>query len=202
MRQIKNITLASLAGVATLASAGTTHAAAFGPFSVGVGVLRATNSVLQNQTGASNATSYLTIQRCSGVIETPVFVAAGASCTATTADYQIIMDVLSPTSTRVTIVATSATCDIRYVRFGTPNSRCAYDMTNPNPGTVGSGAGANPVAVGLIGAWTANVRFDNAVNRIGAASMGDLYSRMTVNFSSCFDVGDLCQFTVDTDIIN
>jgi len=32
--------------------------------------------------------------------------------------------------------------------------------------------------------------------------MGDLYSRMTVNFSSCFDVGDLCQFTVDTDIIN
>lgn len=139
MRQNKNIALASLASLATLASAGTTYAAAFGPFSVGVGALRATNSVLQNQTGASNATSYLTIQRCSGVIETPVFVAAGASCTATTADYQIIMDVLSPTSTRVTIMATSATCDIRNVRFGTPNSKCAYDMTNPGHLRIGSG---------------------------------------------------------------
>lgn len=200
MRQITAIALASLA---SLAATGASQAAVWGGFGVLPGVLRPTNLVVQNQTAASNATSYLAVTLCTGAVQYPAFVVVSATtCVATTANYQIIMDVINPTQTKVSIIATSAACGIKSVSFGTPNSQCAYDMTNPNPGTAGSQQGANPVPTGLTGAWTSTVRFDNAVNIVGAAAIGDLYSRMTVYFSSCFDVGDVCTFTVDTDKIN
>lgn len=200
MRQITTIALASLA---SLAIAGASQAAVWGGFGVLPGVLRPTNLVVQNQTAASNATSSLAVTLCTGAVQYPPFVVVSATtCVANTPNYQIIMDVLSPTQTKVSIIALSATCAIKSISFGTPNSQCAFDLTNPNPGTVGSLQGANPLATGLTGAWTSTIRFDNAVNIFGAAAVGDLYSRMTVNFSSCFDVGDVCTFTVDTDKIN
>jgi hypothetical protein len=198
MRQITSLVLASLA---TLAAAGTSQAAVFGPVSTSLGAIRNVMSVNQNQTGPSNSTSFLTVQRCSGVVEYPAFVLMGSAAVATTADYQIALEILSPTQTRVSIWGFAA-CDIASVTFGSPNSRCGYDMSRPNPGTPGSMAGASPVAVTLVGAWTSSIAFTNAVQVPGTPARGDLYAQMRVSFSSCFDVNDILQFTVDTDILN
>lgn len=198
MRLTSSIVLSALA---TLAVNGISHAQVWGGWGVGVGTPRVVSGVNQLASAASNATSYLRVERCTGVIEYPAFVLVGPTCTAVGADYAISMTVINATQTEVRIAATGATCGIKSVTFGTPNSMCAFDMTAPNPGTAGSLAGANPVPVAgtLIGAWTSSVRFDNRVNLVGAAAAGDLYSRMTVYFSSCFDVGDQIVFRVDTD---
>lgn len=191
------------ASLASLAAATASNAAVYGGFVFAPGVLRGTNLVVQGQSDIINATSYLTVVRSTGVLEYPVFVVtAPGVCTAVGPDYTITMAVLSPTQTEVKINATAATCRLRSVQFGTPNSRCAYDLTNPNPGTAGSLNGSNPVPVSLTGAWTATIKFDNAVNIFGAAARMDLFSRMTVNFNVAFDVGDSFGFRVDTDAIN
>ena len=204
MRQNKNIalnSLATLAALSSLALAGAAQAATFGPVTTSLGAIRYANAVLQNQTGASNATAALTVVRCSGAVETPAYVMMGTAAIATTADYQIALEILSPTQTRVSIWGFAA-CDIASVTFGSPNSRCGYDMSRPNPGTPGSMAGASPVAVTLVGAWTSSIAFTNAVQVPGTPARGDLYAQMRVSFSSCFDVNDILQFTVDTDILN
>jgi hypothetical protein len=202
MRQISTFVLSALAAFsATGVSTSTASAAVWGGWGVGPGTPRVVSGVNQLASAASNATSYLTVQRCTGVIEYPVFVPAGPTCTAIGPDYAISMTVISSTQTEVRIVATAASCGIKAVTFGSPNSMCGFDMTTPNPGTAGSLTGSNPVPVAgtLIGAWTSSVRFDNRVNLVGAAPAGDLYSRMSVFFSSCFDVGDQIVFRVDTD---
>ena len=115
-------TLALAAAATTLGATTSSHAATYGGFTFFAGVLRNVAAVSQVSTGASNATSYLTVQTCAGALQTPVWVSAGAVCQATTPDYQITMTVIAPNQTRVRIAATSATCAIRNVRFGTPNS--------------------------------------------------------------------------------
>ncbi len=202
---MRSIIALAVAALASLASTATSHAQVYGGFTIAAGTPRIVSVVNQNATPATNATSYLTVQRCSGVLQYPALVVTSATtCTAVGPDYQITMTVLSATQTAVKIVATAPTCAIRSVSFGTPNSQCGYDLTNPNPGTVGSLTGANPVPVagGMVGIWTANIKFDNAVNIAGTAAQGDLFSRMTVFFSSCFDAGDVFAFTVDTDKIS
>lgn len=198
MRLTSTIVLSALA---TLAATSASSAQVWGGWGVGPGTPRAVSGVNQTASAASNATSYLRVERCTGVIEYPAFVPAGATCTAIGPDYAISMTILSTTQTEIRIVATGATCGIKSVTFGTPNSMCGFDMAAPNPGTAGSLAGANPAPVAgtLIGAWTSSVRLDNRVNIVGAAAAGDLYSRMSVFFSSCFDAGDQIVFRVDTD---
>jgi hypothetical protein len=195
----------AVAALASLASTATSHAQVYGGFTIAAGTPRIVSVVNQNATPATNATSYLTVQRCSGVLQYPALVVTSATtCTAVGPDYQITMTVLSATQTAVKIVATAPTCAIKSVSFGTPNSQCGYDLTNPNPGTAGSLTGANPVPIAgsLIGVWTAQVKFDNAAYYAGTVAQLDLYTRMTVSFNGCFDVGDLIQFTVDTDLIS
>ena len=191
MRTLTSIVLASLA---SLTAASSSQAAVFGPFATAVGALRTVATTAQATNGAINATSLLKVTRCSGAVETPAWVVAGPTCTATAADYQISMTVVSATQTRVRIAATGATCDIRQIVF----------VTLPNPGTAGSAAGFNPapVAGSLVGAWMATVRLENAVRIGGAAPVGDLYSVMVVSFNSCFDINDRIEFIVDTDYIN
>ena len=201
MRQITALALASLASLATATAS---HAAGWAAFVTNPGALRLITSANQISIPASNATSYLTVTRCTGVNEYPMFaVISPTTCVANGPDYQIVMEIINPTQTKVSIMATAASCAIRSVSFGTPNSRCGYDLTNPNPGTAGSLTGANPVPIAgsLIGAWTAQVKFDNAAYYAGSVAQLDLYTRMAVSFTSCFDVGDLIQFTVDTDLI-
>jgi hypothetical protein len=204
MRSITLVTLTTLAIASILGTAGTSHAATWGGFAFAPGTPRIVTLINQASAGASNATSYLRVVRCTGVIDYPVFTWLGATCTAVTPDYTISMTVLSATKTNVKIVANSAACGIKEITFGTPNSQCGYDLTNPNPGTIGSLAGSNPVPVagGLVGAWNVTVLLDNMVNLAGVGAMRDLFSRMTVRFNSCFDVGDLCSFTIDTDKIS
>lgn len=200
---MKNSTVIA-AGIAALAASASSLGATWGGFALAIGMPRVVASVNQASSGAVNATSFLTVNRCSGIMEYPVFVAAGATCVATTPDYQISMTVLSATQTEVAIIATSAACDIKAITFGTPNSSCGYDVALPNPGTVGSLTGLNPTPIlaSMIGAWTSQVVLDNRVNIGGVAPANDLYSRMTVYFSSCFDVGDAIKFRVDTDKLN
>jgi hypothetical protein len=109
------------------------------------------------------------------------------------------MRIISATQTEIKIISTSPNTQIKAIVFGNAASFCGFDLANPNPGTVGSLAGANPTPVTMIGAWTTSVRFDNRVNIAGAAPAGDLYARMSVYFSSCFDMGDQLVFRVDTD---
>ncbi len=193
-------TLALAAAATTLGATTSSHAATYGGFTFFAGVARNVVAVNQASNGVSNATSYLRVQTCAGALQYPVWVVGGPVCQATTADYQITMTVIAANQTRVRIAATSATCAIRAVRFGTPNSLCGYDLTNPNPGTVGSLTGFNPVATVLTGgAWNATIQFGNAVRIAGTAAQMDLFNIMNVNFSACFDTGDVFEFVVDTD---
>lgn len=202
---MKSLVSLALASLASLAAVTTTEAGTYSGFTIAPGTLRGTNLVVQGQTDVNNATSFVTVQRTSGVFEYPAFaVTAPGVCTAVGPDYVITMTVMGITQTRIKIAATAGTCGIKAISFGTPNSRCAYDLTNPNPGTVGSMQGANivPVAGGLIGLWDAKAKFDNAVYLFGTPVQNDLYSRMTIFFSSAFDAGDVFAFNVDTDNIN
>jgi hypothetical protein len=200
MRQSSTIVLSAIATLAGLAATSASSAAVWGGFGTALGVARIVAGVNQNASSASNATSYLTVQRCNGFIENPPFVVTSATdCVATGPDYQISMRIVSATQTEIKIISTTPNTQIKSITFGNAASFCGFDMSTPNPGTPGSMAGANPTPVTLIGAWTSSVRFDNRVNIAGAAPLGDLYARMTVYFSSCFDVGDQLVFRVDTD---
>lgn len=202
MNRIATVAVASLA---SLAATALSHAGTYSGFWTSPGLARIITSANQTSTGATNATSYLAVERCSGVMEYPAWVVGPAAvCTATTPDYKIVMEVLSATQTRVTIQALSGACSIRSIAFGTPNSQCGFDLTQPSPGTSGSLTGANPVAVtgSLIGVWDAKIRLDNIVKFPTIPPAGDLYSRMTIFFSSCFDGDDKAQFLVDTDKIS
>ncbi len=200
MLTLRTLALTAAATLTALGATTSSHAATYGGFTFFAGVLRNVATVNQAATGASNATSYLRVQTCAGALQYPVWVVGGLVCQATTPDYQITMTVIAANQTRVRIAATSATCAIRNVRFGTPNSSCFYDLTNPNPGTVGSLTGFNPVATVLTGgAWNATIQFGNAVRIAGTAAQMDLFNIMNVNFSACFDAGDVFEFVVDTD---
>jgi hypothetical protein len=199
MNQIATVALASLA---SLASAAATHAATYGGFTVSAGTPRVVTTVSQTSTPVSNATSRLRVERCSGVIEYPAFVVISPSTViATGPDYRVVMTNVGATLTSITIEATAATCGLKAVSFGTPNTKCGYDLRNPNPGTAGSSTGADPVPAAMGGAWTTFIHFDNVVKYPTAPAAGDLYGRMTVYFSSCFDAGDVWTFHVDTDRI-
>jgi len=197
MRQISTIVLSALA---TLAATSVSSAQVWGGFAVAPGVARVVAGVNQAATSASNATSRLVVQRCNGVIEAPAFVVTSPTyCIATGSDFQVSMQVMSPTQTEIKIISTSPNTQIRSVSFGNGAPLCGFDLSSPNPGTPGSLSGANPIPVTLIGVWNTTIRFDNRVSVGGAAPLGDLYARMTVYFSSCFDMGDQLVFRVDTD---
>ena len=110
MRSITLVTLTTLAIASILGTAGTSHAATWGGFAFAPGTPRIVTLINQASAGASNATSYLRVVRCTGVIDYPVFTWLGATCTAVTPDYTISMTVLSATKTNVKIVANSTTC--------------------------------------------------------------------------------------------
>ena len=197
---MRPITTLVLSALATLAATSVSNAQVWGGFGTALGVARVVAGVNQASSSASNATSFLTVQRCNGFIENPPFViTSGTDCVATGSDYQVSMRIISATQTEIKIISTSPNTQIKAIVFGNAASFCGFDLANPNPGTVGSLAGANPTPVTMIGAWTTSVRFDNRVNIAGAAPAGDLYARMSVYFSSCFDMGDQLVFRVDTD---
>jgi hypothetical protein len=193
----------ALALLAPLAAAATSHAQVYTGYTIATGTVRVVTAVNQSATSGSNATSTLVVQRWSGAIEAPVFsYTSPSSCIATGPDYQIVMTNVGLNRTSILIQATSSTCSIRSVTFGASTTKCGFDLTNPSTGTTGSSVGLNPVPAAMGGAWSTSIKFDNAVKLATAPIRGDLFSRMTVNFSSVFNGGDVWQFEVDTDYID
>lgn len=197
----KNLASLALATVASLAAASASQAATFSGFTIAPGIARVVSTVNQNSTPASNATCALVVQRWSGAMEYPVFtVISPSTCIAYGSDYQIVMMNVGANLTSVLIQSTAPTCSLRWVRFGNAISKCGFDLTNPISGTVNSSTGRNPVPSSLAGAWNTSIHFDNAVKYAATAAVGDLYSRMTVSFSSPF--AGTWQFDLDTDFID
>jgi hypothetical protein len=201
MRSILVLTVAVLASLsASTASLGATY----GGFTKSAGTSITVASVNQASTSMTNATCPLTVWRCTGMPQYPLFCAISATvCEAIGPDYKITMTILSPTQTAVRIAATAASCCIQSISFGAPNSQCGFDLA-VSASTVGSLTGSNPVPSnpGLFGAWNATIKLDNVVVAAGFNVQNDLYSRMTVNFFPVFDAGDLFKFTIDTDKLN
>lgn len=196
----RNLASLALAAAAAFASASASQAASFSGFTIAPGINRVVTTVNQNSTSASNATCALAVRRWSGVTEYPVFtVISPSTCIAYGPDYQIVMTNVGANLTNVLIQATAPTCSLKWVRFGNSVSKCGFDLTNPITGTVNSSTGRNPVPMSMGGAWNTSIHFDNAVKYAATAAVGDLFSRMTVSFSSPFS--GTWQFDLDTDLI-
>ncbi len=199
---MRSMTSIALAAATSLLCAVQADAAVYTGWNAVAGTLRTTMNVSQISNASVTATLPLTVYRCDGTIDYPVFVMVNAnSCVAVGVDYEIRATVLNNTQTSFRIAATAVTCGIRRVTIGSTASRCGFDLTLPNPGTPGSGQGLNPTsgAAGLVGMWNASINLDGAVILAGNPLIGDLYSRLTVSFSACFDDGDVFEFKVDTD---
>ncbi len=199
---MRSMTSIALAAATSLLCAVQADAAVYGGFSRAAGMARSTTFVGQGSDSAVNASCRLSVLRSNGIVDYPVWVIAGpGKCIAAGADYQITMTVLSGTETSIKIEGTAGACALKGISFGGNNSHCGFDLTLPNPGTPGSGQGLNPTsgAAGLVGMWNASINLDGAVILAGNPLIGDLYSRLTVSFSACFDDGDVFEFKVDTD---
>jgi hypothetical protein len=199
MRNAASLVLASLV---SLVPAAVSHAGSYAGLTVTPGSTRVTGGVT-GPDAATIASSFLAVETWGGSWEHPTWLAASPmACTATTANYEIRMDILSPTLTRISVRARSIFCRLRSVSIGSVNTRLVFDLTDPNPGTIGSMSGLDPSAFTLTGTWDMAIEYSDRVQVGSRPIAGDLYCRMTMTFDSPFDGGDSAVFYVDTDAIN
>lgn len=202
-RTMTKRTTTVFASLALLASTAAASAAGFGGVFAAPGTTRVTNWVNQASTVASLQTIPIKVQMCNGAVEAPVFVAAGAgSVIAAGSCYQVTATIIAANQTQFSIVHTGGANGIKTISFGTVNTHSAFDRTMPAPGTPGSMSGQDVVPMLMAGAWNVNCGYSDIVKLGAAPPVGDLYCRLTLYFSSCFDVGDVFTFRADTDQIN
>lgn len=195
---IATIALTAAALASTIASA-----AGFGGNFVMPGPLRVVGTITQITT-ITNALASLPIKvtTCLGPVEIPVFrivapntVIANGSC------YQIIGTIIGPNTTHFDVIHTTASNGLLTIELGGATQMALFDRTNPNPGTQNSLTGRDVTYSGGSGAWTMTALFSGPVELGTRPIMNDVYNKLTLRFSACFDTGDSVSFDVDTDSI-
>lgn len=194
---------ASIAALALASSALVAHdaKACFGGIAVLASAARVVNTTNQATAVANLFSLAPRVTLCSGAVEFPPFVAAGgASVQAIGSCYTIKATIIGATQTRFEIFYSGAPgSGIVQVEFGGPNSQVGFDRTNPNPGTAGSFNGRDFQYVVGSGAWCVFANYHTPVQVAGAPIRHDLYAKLFVKFSTCFDAGDRLVFDIDTD---
>jgi hypothetical protein len=199
----RNLRAVSLAAVALVSSTAMTNdaSACFGGIAVLASAARVVNTTNQT-TAVGNLVSLAPrVTLCSGAIEFPTFVAAGgATVQAVGSCYTIKATIVGPTQTRFEIFYSGAPgSGIVLVELGGPNSQVGFDRTAPNPGTAGSFSGRDFQYIVGTGAWCVFANYHTPVQIAGMPIRNDLYAKLFVKFSACFDAGDRLIFDIDTD---
>ena len=197
----------SLATIIAIASAAlatpTASAAGFLGNFTGSLVVRTVNSVTQTTLVAQFPALPVRVTMCSGVIEAPVFVVTGATTAqANGSTYIIRANIVGPDITRFEIVHTNASNNgIKVVTLGNGTQRIVFDRTLPSPGTPGSLTGRDVNYLGGAGVWNLRAFWGNPIRIPPAATVGDVYNTLILDFSACFDAWDSVSILVDTDMV-
>lgn len=194
-----SIAIASAALATQVASA----AGFLGNFTGSLAV-RTVNSVTQTTLVAQFPSLPVRVTMCSGAIEAPVFVVTGATTAqASGSTYIIRANIIGPDITRFDIVHTNASNNgIKLVTFGNAAQRIVFDRTLPSPGTPGSLTGRDVNYLAGAGVWNLRAVWGNPIRIAPAATVGDVYNTLTLDFSACFDAWDSVSIEVDTDMVS
>ena len=193
--------LTSLALATASLVAGTADAAGFGGILVIPAIARSVAGVTQATPPAALLACPISVLMCDGTYETPVSVALAPNIVeATGSCYRIRMTVLTADATRFEVNHTNVNNNgIKEIDFGSVTTQLAFDRTNPNPGTVGSLTGRDVWYAGGAGAWIMTAHYSHPVTIGLMIPRNDLYNKLKVKFSNCFDAGDSIVFYADTD---
>ena len=166
-------------------------------------MVRTVNSVTQTTLVAQFPALPVRVTMCSGAIEAPVFVVTGATTAqANGSTYIIRANIAGPNITRFDIVHTNASNNgIKLVTFGNSTQRIVFDRTLPSPGTPGSLTGRDVNYLGGAGVWNLRAVWSNPIRIPPAATVGDVFNTLTLDFSACFDAWDSVSIEVDTDMV-
>jgi hypothetical protein len=199
---MRHRTIALLSFAAASCFAGVASAAGFGANLVLAGPLRVVSTLTQNTSINMLAGLPIRVTMCTGAVETPVFVITSPTTViATGSCYQIKATLVGVDTTRFEIVHTAAANGLQLVEFGGRAQGVLFDRTNPNPGTVNSLTGRDVAYLAGVGAWIMDAAWSGPVELGTRPVMNDLYNKLTLRFSTCFDTGDSVSFNVDTDSI-
>lgn len=207
MNRLTTSLTTSIAASIAIASAAfatpTASAAGFLGNFTGPLVVRTVNSVTQTTLVAQFPALPVRVTMCSGAIEAPVFVVTSATTAqANGSTYIIRANIVGPDITRFDIVHTNASNNgIKLVTFGNSTQRIVFDRTLPSPGTPGSLTGRDVNYLGGAGVWNLRAVWSNPIRIPPAATVGDVFNTLTLDFSACFDAWDSVSIEVDTDMV-
>ncbi len=194
---IATIALTAAALASTIASA-----AGFSGNFVVAGPLRVVGTLTQITAIGALASLPIKVTTCLGLVEIPVFtivapntVIANGSC------YQIIGTILGPDTTQFDVIHTTTSNGLLSIELGGATQMALFDRTLPNPGTQYSLTGRDVTYISGTGAWSMAAVFSGPVELGTRPIMNDVYNKLTLRFSTCFDTGDSVSFKVDTDSI-
>ena len=192
--------LVALAAATFVSSAAS--AAGFAGNIVVAGPLRVVSTLGQNTAIGALAGLPIKVTMCTGAIETPVFVVTSATTVVANGScYQIVGTLVGPDTTRFDVIHTAAVNGLQFIEFGGATQMALFDRTLPNPGTVNSLTGRDVAYLGGVGTWSMSAVWSGPVELCTRPIMNDLYNKLTLRFSTCFDTGDSLSFYVDTDSI-
>ncbi len=200
MRQLHHIlvglALASAAGLSTVASAAGFSGNVFVP---GLNRIIATG-ITQGSSSANLPALPVRVTLCSGAVEMPVFVitspteaVANGSC------YRIWMRVLGPDRTRLEVFHSGGSNGVRRVELGGGVQKVVFDRRSPNPGTSFSASGRDGTYLGGNGPWLVTMRWTNPIQVGTMPALGDVYNKVTLEFSTCFGTNNYVYLELDTD---
>lgn len=202
MKNRNTTIIATLALTAAALASTIASAAGFGGNFVVPGPLRVVSTLTQITGIGALASLPIKVTTCLGPVEIPVFhIVAANTVIANGSCYQIIGTLIGPNTTHFDVIHTTASNGLLSIELGGATQMVLFDRTLPNPGTQYSLTGRDVTYTGGSGAWILNAVYSGPVELGTRPIMNDVYNKLTLRFSACFDTGDSVSFDVDTDSI-
>jgi hypothetical protein len=202
MKNRNTTIIATLALTAAALASTIASAAGFGGNFVVPGPLRVVSTLTQITGIGALASLPIKVTTCLGPVEIPVFhIVAANTVIANGSCYQIIGTLIGPNTTHFDVIHTTTSNGLLSIELGGATQMVLFDRTLPNPGTQYSLTGRDVTYTGGSGAWTMTALFSGPVELGTRPIMNDVYNKLTLRFSACFDTGDSVSFDVDTDSI-
>ncbi|MEI7878709.1 MAG: hypothetical protein WCI96_12400 [Planctomycetota bacterium] len=202
MKNRNTTIIATLALTAAALASTIASAAGFGGNFVVPGPLRVVSTLTQITGIGALASLPIKVTTCLGPVEIPVFhIVAANTVIANGSCYQIIGTLIGPNTTHFDVIHTTASNGLLSIELGGATQMVLFDRALPNPGTQYSLSGLDVTYTGGNGAWILNAVYSGPVELGTRPIMNDVYNKLTLRFSACFDTGDSVSFDVDTDSI-
>jgi len=202
MKNRNTTIIATLALTAAALASTIASAAGFGGNFVVPGPLRVVSTLTQITGIGALASLPIKVTTCLGPVEIPVFhIVAANTVIANGSCYQIIGTLIGPNTTHFDVIHTTASNGLLSIELGGATQMVLFDRALPNPGTQYSLTGRDVTYTGGSGAWILNAVYSGPVELGTRPIMNDVYNKLTLRFTTCFDTGDSVSFDVDTDSI-